>query len=72
MLAKLTTRNQVTIPKSIITTFADVKHFDIEAKNGCIILKPIRINRADEVREKLEEMDINDQDVRDAIEWARK
>lgn len=72
MLAKLTTRNQVTIPKSIIKIFADVKHFDIEEENGCIILKPIRINRADEVRKKLEAMNISQQDVKDAIEWARK
>ncbi len=72
MLAKLTTRNQVTIPKSIIKPFDGVKHFDIEEKDGCIVLRPIKLSKSAEVRDKIEALGINDGDIKDAIEWARK
>ncbi len=71
MLAKLTTRNQVTIPKSVIKPFKGIEHFDIEEKDGCIILRPIKLSKSTEVRDKLEAMGISESDVQDAVEWAR-
>ena len=37
-----------------------------------IILTPVKIQRADAVRAKLAELGINEQDVADAVDWARQ
>ena len=44
----------------------------IPAKDGQIILTPVRIQRADAVRAKLAALDLSEQDVSDAVAWARK
>ena len=72
MLAKITSKNQLTLPKSIVTSIAKTDYFDVEVVNGRIILTPVRIQQADAVRAKLEALGINNQDVVDAIQWARK
>lgn len=71
MLAKLTTRNQVTIPKAIIKPFKGIEHFEIETKNGCIVLRPVKLSKTDEVRDKLDALGITENDVEDAIAWSR-
>jgi len=72
MLAKLTAKNQLTLPKSITRQLGPVEYFEIELRNGQVVLTPVRIQRADAVRAKLAELDITADDVRDAVEWARK
>jgi hypothetical protein len=71
MLAKKTVKNQITLPKKIVEKFPDAEYFDVEVDNGCIILKPVLPDRIDEVRKKLKELGISDQDVQDAVRWAR-
>jgi len=72
MLAKITSKNQLTLPKSIISELGSVEYFDVEIRNGQVVLTPVRIQRADAVRAKLAELNLSDQDVKDAIAWARK
>jgi antitoxin component of MazEF toxin-antitoxin module len=72
MLAKLTTKNQLTLPKRITKEIGAVEYFDIKVENGQIILTPVKIQRADEVRAKLTELDITEEDIADAILWARQ
>ncbi len=72
MLAKLTSKNQLTLPKSVTTAVGAAEYFEVEAKAGQIILTPVRIQRAGSVRAKLAELDITEQDVTDAVTWARK
>ena len=72
MLAKITSKNQLTLPKSIITSIAKTDYFEVEVENGRIMLTPVRIQKADGVRAKLEALGINDHDVQDAVQWARK
>ncbi len=72
MLAKLTTKNQLTLPKSITNEIGTVEYFDVEVKNGRIILTPVKIQRADAVRAKLAELDITEEDVAEAVTWARE
>lgn len=72
MLAKLTSKNQLTLPKSIVTSIPKTDYFEVEVENGRIMLTPVRMQQADAVRAKLDALGINDQDVLDAIEWARK
>ena len=72
MLAKLTSKNQLTLPKSVTNAVGAVDYFEVQAKNGQIILTPVRIQRADSVRAKLAELDLADKDIADAVTWARQ
>ncbi len=71
MLAALTAKNQLTLPKSVLTTCEEATYFDVTNENGRIVLTPVRINRADAVRAKLAEMGITEKDAADAVSWAR-
>jgi hypothetical protein len=72
MLAKMTSKNQLTLPKSIVNSVGKVGYFEVEVENGRIILTPVRMQQADAVRAKLEALGIDDQGVVDAIQWARE
>lgn len=71
MLAKKTTKNQITLPKAVIKRFGGVDYFDVSTDGDCIVLRPLRQSRASEVRERLARMGITEDDVRDAVDWAR-
>lgn len=71
MLAKMTTKNQLTLPKSITTLVGQPDYFEVEVVNGKVVLTPVRIQNADAVRQKLEALGIQESDVADAIAWAR-
>ena len=72
MLAKLTSKNQLTLPKSITKAIGDTEYFDVKVEGGQIILTPVKIQRADAVRSKLAALDLSEQDMVDALDWARK
>ena len=72
MLAKMTSKNQLTLPKSITAAVGSAEYFDVEARNGQIVLTPVRIQRGDAVRAKLAELDLQEQDISDALAWARQ
>jgi len=71
MLAKITSKNQLTLPKSVTQAVGATEYFDVEVRAGQIILTPVRIQRGDAVRAKLAELDLTDADVADAVAWAR-
>ena len=71
MLAKRTAKNQVTLPKSIVQAVGEADYYDVSTENGRIVLTPVRIQQADAVRTKLAELGITEDDVQDAITWAR-
>ncbi len=71
MLAKVTSKNQLTLPKAVATRFSGVEYFDVSTDGVSITLRPLRQSRADEVRQHLEDLGITEQDVVDAIQWAR-
>ncbi|MFZ1085119.1 MAG: hypothetical protein WAN35_09165 [Terracidiphilus sp.] len=72
MLAKLTVKNQLTLPKAIVTQFKGVEHFDVSTDGSAITLKPLRRSRLEEIQDKLARLGITEQDVTDAIAWARQ
>ena len=72
MLAKVTSKNQLTLPKSITNELGPVEYFEVEIQNGQVVLTPVRIQRADAVRAKLAELGLTEEDVNDAVAWARK
>ena len=72
MLAKLTTKNQLTLPKRVVAEVGAEDYFDVEVRNGQIVLTPVRIQRADLVRAKLAELNLEESDLEEAVTWARK
>ncbi len=71
MLAKMTAKNQLTLPKAVTNAVGPTEYFDVQAKGGQIILTPVRIQRADALRAKLAELDLQERDIADAVAWAR-
>ena len=73
MLAKMTSKNQITIPKKVMAQIADTKYFDVEYKDGKISLTPVRVLNTDleKIRGKIKKLRLNDNIVSEAIEWAR-
>jgi hypothetical protein len=71
MLAKLTVKNQLTLPKALLTQFKGVEYFDVSVEGESLRLKPLKMSRVEEAWDKLEELGITEQDVTDAVEWAR-
>ena len=72
MLAKLTSKNQLTLPKAVISTFEGTEYFDVTEEDGRIVLTPVRVARADAVRRKLAELGLSEVDVAEAVSWARQ
>jgi len=73
MLAKLTTKNQITIPKKVVDQLPGVKYFDVELKDGLVVLKPMRVYETDlgQVRSKIKRLGLKPNSVAEAIKWAR-
>ena len=72
MLAKLTSKNQLTLPKAVMADFKEAEYFDVTKEHGRIVLTPVRVNRAGAVRAKLAELGLSEADVGDAVAWARR
>ena len=72
VLAKITAKNQLTLPKAVTKALGPVEYFDVQAKDGQIVLTPVRIQRADAVRAKLAELNLQDQDIVDVVTWVRR
>jgi hypothetical protein len=72
MLAKITAKNQLTLPKAATRAVEPAEYFDIQVRDGQIVLTPVRIQRADAVRAKLAQLDLHEKDVSAAVASARK
>jgi virulence-associated protein VagC len=72
MLAKLTVKNQLTLPKAVVSRFKNVQYFDVTSEGESIILRPLRESQASCVRDRLASLGITEEDVEPAVDWARK
>lgn len=72
MLAKRTIKNQITLPKTVVARFDGVEYFDVSTDGETIVLRPLQISRADEVRVRLAQLGIEEQDTAAAVSWARQ
>jgi hypothetical protein len=76
MLAKLTTKNQLTLPKEIVKEFKGIEYFDAAVRDGRIVLAPVRMQHVDanltQIRKKMEKLGITPADVTEAVRWARR
>ncbi len=76
MLAKKTSKNQLTLPKEIADKFPGVDLFDATVKDNRIVLMPVKMtpipSSLESIRDKMEKLGISCEDVTDAVGWARK
>jgi len=76
MLAKKTTKNQLTLPKEIADKFPGVDLFDATVERNRIVLVPVKVTPITQslegIRDKMEKLGITEGDVADAVAWARK
>jgi len=73
MLAKLTAKNQITIPKKILSQLPDVEYFDVAIKDGLVLLKPVKVYETDleGIRAKIKKLGLSENCVAEAVTWAR-
>lgn len=75
MLAKKTSKNQITLPKDIANAFPDAQYFDVSIKDNKILLMPVKImpvgSTLEGVRDKMRRLGITEKDVDGGIQWAR-
>ena len=74
MLTKLTAKNQITIPKDVISRLPDVQYFDVSYSEGNVILKPVKVYETDldGIRSKMKQLGISENSVGEAVKWARE
>ena len=72
MIAKKTSKNQITLPKRIVELFPECDYFAVSAEDGRIVLRPVDEDALGKVQRKLEELGIRESDVDEAIGWARE
>lgn len=73
MLAKLTAKNQITIPKKVMDQLPDVEYFDVDLRDGVVVMKPLRLydTNLDQIRAKVKKLGLKPNSVAEAIAWAR-
>jgi hypothetical protein len=73
MLAKLTSRNQITIPKDVLSRIPDTKYFEVEYQEGVVVLKPVQVYDAnlETIRAKVKKLGLSDSCVAEAVKWVR-
>jgi bifunctional DNA-binding transcriptional regulator/antitoxin component of YhaV-PrlF toxin-antitoxin module len=72
MLAKLTSKNQLTLPKAVVREFPGARYFEVRTEKGRIVLEPARVTSLEGVWRKIESLGITEKDVEDAVKWARR
>ena len=73
MLAKLTSKNQITIPKDVLSRIPDAKYFEVTYQDGVLVLKPVKVYDAnlETIRAKIKKLGLSDTCVAEAVKWAR-
>ncbi len=75
MLAKKTSKNQVTLPKKILKEIPDTDYFDVSLREGVVVLRPVTVTepgtRLRSVRRKIRDLGLEPKDIDRAIQWAR-
>jgi hypothetical protein len=76
MLAKKTSKNQLTLPKEIVSNFPGIDLFDATVEKNRIVLTPVKVvpvsGALDAVRAKMKKLGLVPKDVAEAVRWARK
>lgn len=71
MLAKLTSKNQLTLPKKVVEQVR-ADYYSVRTEGQSIVLTPVKLGGLEAVQEKLAALGITQRDVKSAVTWARK
>lgn len=71
MLAKLTSKNQLTLPKTVVEQVR-AEYYSVHTEGQSIVLTPVKIGGLEAVQEKLAQLGLSAADVGPAVAWARK
>ena len=75
MLAKKTSKNQITLPKAIVEKLPNTDYFEVSLQGEEIVLRPVVIEakgtKLERVRSKMKALGLTEKDVEAAIRWAR-
>jgi exosome complex RNA-binding protein Rrp42 (RNase PH superfamily) len=77
VLCKRTSKNRLTIPKTIAAKFPGVVYFDASIEGDAIMLRPVTITAREgpdleAIRDKMERLGVTVQDLEKAIRTARR
>ena len=72
MRAKLKDGNQLILPDEVVAALDGCDYVDVEVKENRLVLSPLRQANLDDVYEKIERLGITEQDISDAVAWARR
>jgi len=72
MPAKITSKNQLTLPKRMVEALGSPTYRQMEIEDGRLVLTPARVGAADAVRRKLAALGITEADVAGAVAVARR
>ena len=80
-LSKVSSKNQVTLPKEIMGRYPGISYFEIRDAGAEIVLAPVKTVPADrngkaqktlaKVRQHFSERGLTEKEVDDAVAWAR-
>ena len=72
MLIKVSNKNQITLPKKVMTHFANTEYFEVSEDQGRIVLVPVTVRKTEAIRAKLALLGIDANDIKAAVQWAKK
>lgn len=76
MLAKKTSKNQLTLPKEVVGQFPGIDLFDASVENNRIVLTPVQVTPVavslESIRKKMHLLGLTEENVGEAVAWARK
>lgn len=74
-LAKLSSKNQVTLPKAVLKGYPEVEYFDVSVSEAGILLKPLKAesgtNTLEAMQQHFKRLGLTPDDVKQAVRWAR-
>lgn len=75
-LAKLSSKNQITLPVDVVRGFPDIDYFQVGVEGDSIVLKPLRVEEKpsflEEARRRFKEKGYNEDTIAEAVRWARR
>ncbi|MYC31742.1 MAG: AbrB/MazE/SpoVT family DNA-binding domain-containing protein [Chloroflexi bacterium] len=70
-LAVVTDKNQLTLAEGILTNFPGVDCFEVTVEDGRMVLTPFEDTTIEGVWAIIDALGITEEDVADAVKWAR-
>lgn len=74
MLAKITSKNQITIPKAIMEQLPSAEYFDLALEEGVITMQPVQVAPLglEAIHAKMNRLGLTEESISDAVRWARE